>query len=103
MAVHGYLYLMPLQPIKGDQQETINHSRYARMYDAVTGRTGQSYRDIRGVFDQFAYMVVDFNQSPPVLCDHLTKDVEHDLSVTTFVDRMVDTFKLRHIFLDVFK
>ena len=104
MAVTAYLYLMPLQPIKeGRKQETINHSRYARMYDAITGRTGQSYRDIRGIFDEFAYMVVDFNQSPPVLCNDLLADVEHDLSVTTLVDRIIRTFKLRHIFLDVFK
>ena len=48
-------------------------------------------------------MVVDFNQSPPVLCDRLLADVEHDLSVTTLVDRMIHTFKLRHIFLDVFE
>ena len=104
MAVTGYLYLMPLQPIKeGRKQETINHSRYARMYDAITGRTGQSYRDIRGIFDEFAYMVVDFNQSPPALCDRLLADVEHDLSVTTLVDRMIHTFKQRHIFVDVFE
>ena len=104
MAVIGYLYLMPLQPVKqGRRQETINHSRYARMYDAITGRTGQSYRDIRGIFDEFSYMVVDFNQTPPMLCEHLLQDTEHDLSVTTFVDRLIRTFKLRHIFLDVFK
>ena len=100
----GYLYLMPLQPtMLGRKQETINHSRYARMYDAITGRAGQSYRDIRGVFDEFAYMVVDFNQSPPLLCDHLLDGLEHDLSVTTLVDRIIRTFKSRHIFLDVFK
>lgn len=104
MAVTAYLYLMPLQPIKeGRKQETINHSRYARMYDAITGRTGQSYRDIRGIFDEFAYMVVDFNQTPPALCDDLLANAEHDLSVTTLVDRIARTFKQRNIFLDVFK
>ena len=104
MAVTSYLYLMPLQPIKeGRKEETINHYRYARMYDAITGRTGQAYRDIRGIFDEFAYMVVDFNQSPPVLCDDLLAGIEHDLSVTTLVDRIIRTFKLRHIFLDVFE
>ena len=104
MAVIGYLYLMPLRPIiEGKEHEAINHNRYARMYDAITGRTGQTYRDIRGVYDQFAYMVVDFNQTPPVLCYDLFGAVEHDLKVSTFVNRMVCTFNQRHIFLNLFK
>ena len=104
MAVIGYVYLMPVRPIKeGRETEAVNHSRYARMYDAIAGRTGQSYRDIRGIFDQFAYMIVDFNSTPPRLCDHLfAKDIQHDLSITTFVNRMIGTFNQRHVFLDVF-
>ena len=103
MSVTGYVYLMPLQPIiEGHEQEAINHARYARMYDAIAGRTGQSYRDIRGVFDEFAYMVVDFNQTPPVLRDDLVT-VEHDLTIGTFVNRTVHTFNQRHVFLDLFK
>ena len=104
MAVIGYVYLMPLQPIiAGHEQATINHVRYARMYDAITGRTGQTYRDIRGVFDEFAYMVVDFNQTPPALRNDLITGVEHDLTIGTFVNRMIHTFNQRHIFLDLFK
>jgi len=104
MATIGYLYLMPLQPIlEGREQEVINHARYGQMYDAITGRTGQTYRDVRGVYDQFAYMVVDFNQVPPTLRDDLVADVDHDLTVATFVSRMVHTFNQRHIFLDLFK
>ena len=103
MSVISYLYLMPLKPIiQGKQQEVINHARYARMYDAITGRTGQAYRTIRGVFDEFAYMVVDFNQTPPILCNDLVTGVEHDLTIDTFVHRLVHTFNQRHIFLDVF-
>ena len=103
MAVIGYVYLMPLRPIKkGKETESIDHSRYARMYDAIAGRTGQSYKEIRGIFDQFAYMVVDFNVTPPTLCDSLLVNVRNYLSITTFIDRMVQTFKQRHIFLDVF-
>ena len=103
MAVIGYIYLMPVRPIKeGRKAEVIDHSRYARMYDAITGRSGQMYRDIRGVYDEFSYMIVDFNSSPPVLCDHLLGTTQHELSITTFVQRIIQTFKQRHIFLDVF-
>lgn len=105
MAVIGYIYLMPLQPIKeGREQERVDHTRYAKFYDAVTGREGQAYKDIRGIFDQFAYMIVDFASTPPSLHDELIPtDLKHDLKISTFVDRMIDTFKSRHVFLDIFK
>lgn len=104
MAVIGYIYLMPLQPIKpGTELERVDHARYAKFYDAVTGREGQAYKDIRGIFDQFAYMIVDFTASPPILHDELLPaNLKHDLRVSTFVDRMIDTFKSRHVFLDIF-
>lgn len=104
MAVIGYIYLMPLHPIKtGKEQERVDHTRYARYYDAVTGREGQAYKDIRGIFDQFAYMIVDFAAMPPALHDELLPaNLKHDLKISTFIDRMIDTFKSRHVFLDIF-
>ena len=104
MAVIGYVYLMPVRPIKaGKEHETINHSRYSQLYDAITGREGQAYKDIRGVFDQFAYMIVDFAANPPALRDDLLNPaIDHDLKISTFVDRMIQTFKRRHLFLDIF-
>lgn len=102
MSVYGYVYLMPLHPIKpGLENESVNHKRYARFYDAVTGREGQAYASIRGVYDQWAYSVVDFSVEPPALRDDLVTDgTVHDMRISTFVDRMVNTFKKRHIFLD---
>ena len=102
MAVIGYVYLMPVHPIKeGKQHEVIDHARYSRMYDAITGREGQAYKDIRGVYDHFAYMVVDFGADPPVLRNDLvTPHVGDRLQISTFINRMIDTFKLRHVFLD---
>jgi len=104
MAVIGYVYLMPVRPIKaGKEHETINHSRYSQLYDAITGREGQAYKDIRGVFDQFAYMVVEFDVNPPALRDDLLNPaINHDLKISTFVDRMTNTFKSRHLFLNIF-
>lgn len=104
LAIHGYLYLMPQRPIKETKEaEQINHARYARMYAAITGRSGIGYDRIRGVYDQFAYMVVDFDGAEPVIRDDLVRagapDV--DLSVTTLVDRLVGTFAQRMLFWDV--
>lgn len=98
MSTHGYVYLHPLTVIKaGKETEKLNHGRYARMYASITGRGGVDYRTVRGVFDQFAYMVVDFTTEPAELRDDVVvaSVPEPDLSITTFVDRMVETFKSR--------
>ena len=105
MAVAGYVYLHPLVSIKpGKASEIISHGRYAKMYSAITGRGGRGYQNVRGVYDEFAYMVVDFNQSPPAVDDSIVRaSVPHaDLSVTTFVDRIVSTFNDRHLFQNFF-
>jgi hypothetical protein len=105
MTTHGYVYLHPLQSIKvGKEDESIDHKRYARMYAAATGRDKREYKNQRGRFDQFAYMVVDFGQSPPIVRDDIVQASVPDLDMTidTFVDRLVGTFKERLILWDVF-
>lgn len=106
MSTHGYVYLHPLTSIKeGKEAESIDHKRYARFYADVSGRTGPTWKTIRGVFDQFAYVVADFEQNPPRLCDEIVKASVPgmDLTLTTFVDRIVNTFNSRLLFWDVFK
>lgn len=103
LATIGYVYLMPLRPIKeGKEKEVVPHSRYAQMYQAIAGRRGQDYSSKRGIYDQFAYMVVDFKPDPPTLRDDLVTAAapKTDMQISTFVDRMVATFKERHVFLD---
>lgn len=115
MAVIGYVYLHPKvskkwrtvngKKVLGD--EFPDHARYAKMYSAITGRDGTSYKDIRGVYDQFAYMVVDFDAKPPNVDDALVQAAvplaKNDLRVSTFSDRMISTFKDRHIWMDMFQ
>jgi hypothetical protein len=106
LAIHGYVYLHPLHPIKvGRETEAIDHARYARLYESITGRDGHNYKDIKGVFDQFAYMVVDFDANPPILRDDLVQASvpKTDLRISTFVGRMIDTFKRRTLFIDIFR
>lgn len=106
MSTHGYVYLHPLTSIKqGKESESIDHPRYARFYADVSGRSGPTWKTIRGVFDQFAYMVVDFEQNPPKLCDDIARKSTEttDMCIATFVDRIVNTFNSRLLFWDVFK
>ena len=104
MSTIGYAYLMPLKPImEGKESEVIDHPRFAKLYASITGRTGQDYKNIRGIYDQFAYLVVDFDQEPPALRDDLVIGaVAVDLQASSFIDRMVTTFKSRMLFMDVF-
>lgn len=105
MAVCGYIYLHPLRPVMlGREDEIVDHRRYAQMYEAITGRAGLDYKTIRGIYDQFAYMVVDFEQNPPELRDDVVQSAvpDTDLRMSTFVERMIATFEKRNLFLDFF-
>jgi hypothetical protein len=108
ISTHGYVYLHPLASIKsGKETEVIDHQRYARLYAAMTGRPGRDYKNLRGVIDQFAYMVVNFNALPAATVEDAlvaaaVPQTEVDLRISTFVDRMIATFKSRLVFWDVF-
>lgn len=105
LAIIGYIYLMPLRPIKEDHEDVvIDHARYAKMYGAITGRSGHQWKSLRGIYDQFAYMVVDFTQDPPVVDENIVVGAvpKHDLRISTFIDRMIATYKDRDLFLDYF-
>jgi hypothetical protein len=96
---------MPIRPIKAEMGgEQIDHQRYARMYAAITNRSGIEYDKVRGIYDQFAYMVVDFESEPPIIRDDLLAAGAPgiDLSISTFVDRLVQTAADRMLFWDVF-
>lgn len=104
MTVYGYAYLHPLKAAN----EKIDHQRYARMYEAIAGRGQDVYREVRGRYDEFAYLVVDFHQHPePALRDDLVLDAvpleRKDLRIASFVDRLVTTFSERHIWMDYFE
>jgi hypothetical protein len=106
MCVHGYIYLHPWTSIKeGKEAERINHSRYARIYETATGRSGPAYKTLRGIFDEFAYMVVDFERNPPQLRDEVVQAAvpNLDMSINTFAERVINTFNSRTLFWEVFK
>lgn len=104
MAVHGYVYLHPLNSIKeGKEDEIINHRRYAKLYDKISGRSGPMYKDQRGLFDHFAYMIVDFEEDPPEVRNDILDelDLNNGLRIENFVDKMVTTMNERDLFINV--
>ena len=105
LATHGYLYLMPVRPIKEDKEdEVIDHARWAQLYEAIGGRSGLAYDKLRGIYDEFAYMVIDFEENPPALRDDLISSATQlDLSLATFVERLVEKFSQRMLFWNVFE
>ena len=114
MTIHSYVYLHPYSYVevkkatkKQPEREVVvtpDHTRYAKMYRAIAGRDDKLYRTVSGIYDQFAYMVVDFDKSPALLRDDIVQAAspDTDLSIETFVDRLIDTYKRRNIWLDLF-
>ena len=106
MSTHGYVYFMPKEVIKpGKTSEKVNHARYAGLLGTITGRSGVDYNETRGVYDHVAYMVVDFKAKPLKLEDALVARAVPgvDLKISTFVDRMVDTYQERNPEWPIFK
>ena len=100
LATYGYAYLHPLEDRDG---VTPDHVRFARMYQAISGREGRNYREIKGCYDHFAYLVVDFDRYQPIVRDEImSPHLELDLSIHTLVDRCIKTFNDRNIWMDIF-
>ena len=113
MTTHAYAYLHPLSYTdekkvsgggKPGNRVYPDHARYARMYRAITGRDDRLYKNMSGIYDEFAYMVVDFEAPSAELRDDVVRKAvpDTDLSITTFVDRIVDAYKRRNIWFDLF-
>ena len=103
MSVHCYVYLHPKKTIKeGQENEKIDHDRYAKMYDKICGRSQErrTYKQIRGVFDHFAYLVADFENSD--YQEDWSSICINDMKISNFVDRVIETFRERLFFEEYF-
>lgn len=91
-SVHGYVYLMPAEVIKKGRSETPDVTRYAKMYADRVHPSGLPVPRQTGWFDEFAYLVVDFESDPPADCYATIVDPApaEDLRYETFADRIVD-------------
>lgn len=113
MCTTGYAYLHPYE-VKPWQKKNGNwvkaekpsHARYARMYAAIGDRDDRLYKHQTGSYDHFAYCVADFHADPIRVRDEvIEKAVPNlDLSIRTFVPRLVETFNLRNLWVeDIFE
>lgn len=104
MCTYGYAYLHPKRSMLASEvNKPVDHPRFARLYEAISGRDGRAYAQLRGVYDEFAYLVVDFDSDPPLLHDDIAEAaVSADLSANTLVNRLIEKFAARTIWLDVF-
>ncbi|MCQ1954129.1 hypothetical protein [Arthrobacter sp. zg-Y238] len=109
MTTVGYAYIHPLKVVpwttkKGTETkaENPNHARFARMYASISGRDDRLYKHQTGTYDQFSYSVVDFHSDPVGLRDDIVSAAvpEVDMSIATFVPRLISTFHVRNIWMD---
>jgi hypothetical protein len=99
MSVHAYVYLLPYKVIRpGSEDEHVNHTRFARIFSKNATRIGNGWEAMRGYFDQFAFMIVDFANNPPTVRDEIVTAALSspvDISIKTFVKRLVTTYNNR--------
>lgn len=113
MCVMGYAYLHPFEVRPWQKRngawtlaENPNHQRFARLYAAIGQRDNRLYKHLTGSYDQFAYAVVDFHADPLAVRDDIVFAAVNDLdlSIRTFVPRLIETFHARNLWLmDVFQ
>lgn len=109
MCTAGYAYLHPLEVkpwLKKDKKwtkaEAPNHGRFARLYAAIGQRDDRLYKHMTGSYDQFAYCIVDFQGKKIAVRDDIVQVAVKnlDLSIRTFVPRLIETFHSRNLWLE---
>ena len=91
MAVLGYVYLLPKNPIKPGLNEAIDLDRAEALFKKITSR--EDWHGPNDKYEHFAFIKVDFSTDPPTLlptCD--------ELNIEYFFDRLVETHNDRNIF-----
>jgi hypothetical protein len=109
MCTTGYAYVHPLEVVpwqkkdgKWTKAENPNHARFARLYAAIGNRDDRLYKHQTGSYDHFAYSVVDFQADKTRVRDDLVTNsvAALDMSIRTFVPRLIDTFHSRNLWVD---
>jgi len=113
MVTTGYAYLHPLEVVPWEKKngkwveaEQPNHARFAQMYAGIGDRDDRLYKHQTGSYDHFAYTVANFQTDAVEIRDDIvTKAVPSlDLSIRTFVPRMIETFHARNLWVqDIFE
>ncbi len=92
MAVIGYVYLLPTQPIKpGLGDEAVDLERAEKLFRLITDRG--DWRNTKDKYEHFAFLKVDFIKDPPKLLDTLPQ-----LRIHNFFDKIMETYNERNLF-----
>lgn len=91
MAVLGYVYLLPKNPIKSGLKEDIDLDRAESLFKKITGR--DDWHSPNDRYEHFAFLKVDFSTNPPTIMA-----TSPELSIETFFDRLVSTYNSRNVF-----
>ena len=91
MAVLGYVYLLPKNPIKPGLVETIDLDRAESLFKKITERNDWHSPNDR--YEHFAFLKVDFSTDPPTIIPSSS-----ELSIETFFDKLVETHNDRNLF-----
>lgn len=91
MAVLGYVYLLPKNPIKPGLVEDIDLDRAESLFQKITERI--DWHSPNDKYEHFAFLKVDFSTNPPTIIPSLP-----ELSIETFFDKLVATHNDRNLF-----
>lgn len=91
MAVLGYVYLLPKNPIKPGLAEEIDLNRAEQLFLKITAR--EDWHSPNDKYEHFAFLKVDFATDPPTLIPTIP-----ELSIETFFDRLISTYNDRNFF-----
>ena len=92
MATLGYVYLLPLHPIKpGLEKEVVDLDRAEALFEKITERS--DWHGPHDKYEHFAFIKVDFSTDPPTLLPTCPA-----LSIETFFDKLVATHNDRNLF-----
>lgn len=100
MTTMGYVYLHPYRELIAERKVP-DHQRWAKLYASIGERDNKLYRSQVGCYDQFAYLIVDFEADEPRVRDDIVRKAVPDLDmrVDTLCERMVNTFVARNMWL----
>lgn len=89
LCVVGLLYLHPAVSIlPGSENQTFDFKRAENMFSLITGR--EKPHDPHGIYEEIAYLRVNFEQDPPVLDENFPE--REELKLENFFDKLLKKY-----------
>ena len=89
LCVVGLLYLHPTVSIlPGSEKQTFDFKKAENMFSLITGR--EKPHDPEGIYEEIAYIRINFDQDPPTLDEGFPK--HEDLRLENFFDKLLQKY-----------